>query len=1111
MFSRNSIPLLIALLVGLCSGLVAGPLGCGSKGSPAAPELPSGDTGSDVSRPDDGAIHPDASPDLGNDVALHPDDSPDPGLDVPALDPGFDSGMDPGTDPAGPEDILADVPTLTDGMDVPEDLAEPDSTDADADGSDAPDTNPGPATLHGSVQKGPFVVGSTVTVSVLDTSLNPTGQVFLTQTKSDLGDFELTFDHLGLVALEGNGYYYNEVSGQLSTSLLTLRAFYEVTSGGEQAAYINIFTHLVYNRVKKLLTTTALSPAEAVSKAETELIAALEIGPPGLDPAAQGIQMNVYGGHTFANAYLLAVSSVLGRAAQMKGGPLDAALQELINTMSLDFADDGNLSKETRATLYEAALSMDTGKIEADLAKRLSTLSSTATVPDQDVILDDDRDGKANIADCLPYDPLRWSGHSDLDADGQDSIRCGGTDPDDDCPTCGAGKPVACGDARDHDGDGVVDDRNACGAGAHGTPSLKARLAGKALDVAARGHHVFVLGPDSLTVVDAGTPSKPAAVATLSGAFSGASRLYLRGDRALVATPSAVVLVDTSDPKAPARLGETRMAVTGGLGPVGAKALAIGPGLAYLLGSGEVEGVVDVSNPLLALALGPMAGTPPDSPPGDGLVHDGRLLVVSDGLFRRFDLGIPAVPQLAAEIPLIVIGEAIDSSGCPEGNPECIPGGAELPAKAPRIVAAGGRAYVASDLGLFVVDLPDEGAPSIAGRLGQGTIQDIVFTGVVLAGSTVYLSGHVGLVGVDVSQPAMPAITAGPVAGVPPSSALALSGGLAFLAAGDEGLVIVDLDVGGTPSRPCGNGVREPALGETCDGKDLDATTCGSLGYGTSTARPPCRENCTPDASWCDGYTLCGNGKADDGEQCDGKDLKGGKCSSLGFVGGTLACSPECQYEPAGCHMCGDGKRQEGEECEPGAFAVKPDTKCENLGFLNGILRCTADCRFDRSRCTNCGNGKRDAGEDCEGKDLGGKTDCKALGYVQSAALSCGLDCRYDVSKCTAVCGNGAREPGEECDGKDLGGVSGCKSLGYVADGAVTCTDLCRLSVESCVSSCGNDVLEPGEECEPGDTHSVTTTCIAAGYPDAPEDSRTPDVVIKSARFFSTIESDICQ
>jgi hypothetical protein len=45
----------------------------------------------------------------------------------------------------------------------------------------------------------------------------------------------------------------------------------------------------------------------------------------------------------------------------------------------------------------------------------------------------------------------------------------------------------------------------------------------------------------------------------------------------------------------------------------------------------------------------------------------------------------------------------------------------------------------------------------------------------------------------------------------------------------------------------------------------------------------------------------CGNGRLDPGEQCDGSNLFGRDCATLGFTGGTLACRPDCLFDTSHC------------------------------------------------------------------------------------------------------------------------------------------------------------------------------------------------------------------
>jgi len=81
---------------------------------------------------------------------------------------------------------------------------------------------------------------------------------------------------------------------------------------------------------------------------------------------------------------------------------------------------------------------------------------------------------------------------------------------------------------------------------------------------------------------------------------------------------------------------------------------------------------------------------------------------------------------------------------------------------------------------------------------------------------------------------------------------------------------------------------------------------------------------------------------------CDGTDLKGETCQSLGFTGGTLGCKPEKEFDFSACFKCGNGIVEPGEDCE----AKRPITQtCNASGYPGGTLGCQADCTFDTSGC----------------------------------------------------------------------------------------------------------------------------------------------------------------
>ncbi len=53
--------------------------------------------------------------------------------------------------------------------------------------------------------------------------------------------------------------------------------------------------------------------------------------------------------------------------------------------------------------------------------------------------------------------------------------------------------------------------------------------------------------------------------------------------------------------------------------------------------------------------------------------------------------------------------------------------------------------------------------------------------------------------------------------------------------------------------------------------------------------------------------SVCGNNIKETGEQCDGSDLGGASCSSLGFSGGTLSCTAACDFDTSGCATVSSG------------------------------------------------------------------------------------------------------------------------------------------------------------------------------------------------------------
>ncbi|MDJ0764702.1 MAG: DUF1566 domain-containing protein [Myxococcota bacterium] len=269
------------------------------------------------------------------------------------------------------------------------------------------------SSVSGVVNKGPFILGSTVNASPVDGSGNPTGDLYVTQTANDLGEFDLDIEHDGLVSLQANGFYFNEITGELSGAQLTLRAFANLSGASISLANINLITHLTYLRIQALFS-GGLSFDASVAQAESELVAALGIGLPGLALDGSGIEMSVTGGDTGPNAYLFAVSAVLLQVARVRSPESeDASFQEVMNEISSQLADTGDISASLKEEIRDAQLvrgdpdsylpPLIPSVVMEALAGRLASVGSSQEVPNIDTVLDQDFDALVNAEDNCWY------------------------------------------------------------------------------------------------------------------------------------------------------------------------------------------------------------------------------------------------------------------------------------------------------------------------------------------------------------------------------------------------------------------------------------------------------------------------------------------------------------------------------------------------------------------------------------------------------------------------------------------------------------------------------------------------------------------------------------
>lgn len=145
----------------------------------------------------------------------------------------------------------------------------------------------------------------------------------------------------------------------------------------------------------------------------------------------------------------------------------------------------------------------------------------------------------------------------------------------------------------------------------------------------------------------------------------------------------------------------------------------------------------------------------------------------------------------------------------------------------------------------------------------------------------------------------------------------------------------------------CGNGNREP--NEECEDEDPGDITCQSEGF--YAGRVTCNSVCQIDTSFC---INCGNGELDPEEECENTNLGGRTCTGLGYDGGSLGCLGNCTLDTSACEgeptpVCGDGIIVGSEECEGSNLG---GASCVSIGYEDGgLLGCNDDCTFDTDRC----------------------------------------------------------------------------------------------------------------------------------------------------------------
>ena len=286
---------------------------------------------------------------------------------------------------------------------------------------DQPDPNPKPEpTKQGIAQKGPFEIGSNITIVTRpapDFLPTATDQV---QTLDDIGSFEFEFKPDTLYDISVTGRHFSEITGELSADPITLQSTYYHDADSAPFVSVNILTHIIHSRINYLIANQGLHPRDATAQASQELLNDLTsvIFADHLSDYSFS-NMSVYNltdSDPNANAILLFISAAFYQQSIMFDN--SRTLAEMLTTLAADLEKDGKINgindpdsalppgkppqngQVYLSSLDAAARRLNPESISDNLSRHsLEKTGVALPVPDINFLLDNDADGVRNDVD----------------------------------------------------------------------------------------------------------------------------------------------------------------------------------------------------------------------------------------------------------------------------------------------------------------------------------------------------------------------------------------------------------------------------------------------------------------------------------------------------------------------------------------------------------------------------------------------------------------------------------------------------------------------------------------------------------------------------------------
>jgi cysteine-rich repeat protein len=236
---------------------------------------------------------------------------------------------------------------------------------------------------------------------------------------------------------------------------------------------------------------------------------------------------------------------------------------------------------------------------------------------------------------------------------------------------------------------------------------------------------------------------------------------------------------------------------------------------------------------------------------------------------------------------------------------------------------------------------------------------------------------------------------------------------------------------------------------------------------------------------------FCGDGLVGAGEDCDGANLAGNDCSTVGFQIGTLACTAGCTFDKSGCsgsEQCFDNKDNDGDgliDCADPDCAAACSDSCANPPLLPDPASVTGSTKGHAAQSDpSCSRPGVASGPEVVYQFVPSQTGVLDLKLTTAFALN--------VSVRTG-CDNPSTELGCKAGKRLRIPVTAGTPLFVVVDG-IEAKDAGAylLEAESRVIACGDGHRDGSEACDDGNTTSgdgCSSSCTLEATESEPNDT----------------------